>query len=112
MSLGSDPIFSPRLQRRESELVSEAISRSRRGDMEAVHFLYVRYASEIQAGIRDLVAGEREAQNVTESMFGQLTELMGGYESREQPFAQWLIGVARAKRFRPLLGGQQRVPGG
>jgi hypothetical protein len=71
------------------------VTGSRRGSREAVHFLYVRYAPEVHSGVRELVPDEREAQAITESVFGDLVDLVDGYEPRREPFAAWLVGVAR-----------------
>lgn len=68
---------------------------SRHGSREAVHFLYARYAPEVHSGVRELVADDRTAQAVTESVFCELVQLVGAYEPRREPFASWLIGVAR-----------------
>jgi DNA-directed RNA polymerase specialized sigma24 family protein len=106
------PASTSRSQRGESEIVKAAITRSRQGDGEAVHFLYARYASAVHAGVRDLVTGDSQAQDVAESVFGQLAELVQGYEPQEQSFVEWLVGVAREEHFLPVLRSQPRVPGG
>lgn len=60
-----------------------------------MHFLYTRYAPEVHSGVRELVPDDREAQAVTESVFRELVGLVDGYEPGREPFAAWLVGVAR-----------------
>ena len=76
-------------------MVRDAVTGSRHGSREAVHFLYTRYAPEVHSGVRKLVADDRTAQDVTESVFRELVHLVGGYEPRHEPFVSWLVGVAR-----------------
>jgi Sigma-70 region 2 len=79
----------------ESELVARAILQSQRGDTEALHFLYVRYAPEVFSCVRGVVRGDRQAENVTQEIFRTLTACMEKYEQREAPFSDWLLRVAR-----------------
>jgi hypothetical protein len=79
----------------ESPPVREAVTLSRQGSREAVHFLYTRYAPDVHSGVRDLVRDDREAQAVTESVFRELVGLVDGYEPSREPFGSWLLSVAR-----------------
>jgi hypothetical protein len=81
----------------EGELVRDAVVQARRGNWEAVHFLYVRYAPDVCAGVRDLVPGDREAQDVAESVFRELVALVEDYEAPDEPFVSWLLGIARGR---------------
>lgn len=72
-----------------------AALRSQRGDMEAVHFLYTRFASDVHSSIRDLVPDGHEARMATERVFHELPTLMADYELDKQVFACWLRNAAR-----------------
>ncbi len=59
-----------------------------------MHFLYTRYGPEIGSGVRELVADDRAAQAVTESVFRELVNLVDDYEPEREPFVSWLLGVS------------------
>ena len=77
----------------ESEVVCRAVARSRRGDVEALHFLYVRYAADVFSHALDVVADDRRAGQVTERIFSTLITRMQTYEQRHGPFGPWLLGL-------------------
>ena len=63
--------------------------------MEALHFLYARYAPDVLSHVRDLVPGDREAEDITQNVFVGLIARMEKYEAGEgRPFIAWLLGVA------------------
>ncbi len=78
----------------ESRLVRKAVRRAERGDMEALHFLYVRYAPDVLCCVRKLARDDHEAEEITQQVFSGLTGTIGTYEARKEPFIAWLSGVA------------------
>jgi DNA-directed RNA polymerase specialized sigma24 family protein len=79
----------------ESGIVREAVRRSRQGDMEAVRFLYTRYAPEVFACAWETVRDDGQAEEVMKGVFGDLVTQIADYEGGEEPFSSWLLDVAR-----------------
>jgi RNA polymerase sigma-70 factor (ECF subfamily) len=79
----------------ESRLVIQAVERAKDGDMEALHFLYVRYSPDVLRFVRSLVGDHHEAEDITQNVFAKLMTAIHKYEQREVPFAAWLLRVAR-----------------
>lgn len=63
--------------------------------MEALHFLYVRYAAEVQRNISSVIKDQHQAEDITQDVFIKLTRVIGKYEPREVPFSAWILRVAR-----------------
>lgn len=63
--------------------------------MEALHFLYVRYADDVHRYVRSLVQDHHEAEDITQNVFVKLIAVICKYEPREVPFAAWILTVAR-----------------
>ena len=78
-----------------SRLVQEAIERAQSGDQEGLHFLYVRYAPDVQRFINSFVKDHHEAEDITQNLFAKLMKAIRKYEPREVPFAAWIMRVAR-----------------
>ncbi len=78
-----------------SRLVSEAVKRAQAGDSEGLHFLYVRYAPDVQRYIASFVKDHHEAEDITQNVFAKLMKAIRKYEEREVPFAAWIMRVAR-----------------
>jgi RNA polymerase sigma-70 factor (ECF subfamily) len=78
-----------------SRLVLEAIKRAQDGDGEGLHFLYVRYAPDVQRFVNSLVKDHHEAEDITQNIFAKLMKAINKYEPREVPFAAWIMRVAR-----------------
>jgi RNA polymerase sigma-70 factor, ECF subfamily len=79
----------------DSRIVKEAIARAQKGDMEALHFLYVRYADDVLRYVRSFVQDHHEAEDITQNVFVKLMSVIGKYEPREVPFAAWIMRVSR-----------------
>jgi RNA polymerase sigma-70 factor (ECF subfamily) len=77
------------------ELVSQAVRRAKEGDMDALHFLYVRYADDVLGYVRSFVRDHHEAEDITQNVFAKLMKAIGKYEEREVPFTAWILRVAR-----------------
>jgi RNA polymerase sigma-70 factor (ECF subfamily) len=63
--------------------------------MEALHFLYARYADDVLRFVRSLVHDHHEAEDITQNVFVKLITAIRKYEPREVPFAAWILRVAR-----------------
>ncbi len=79
----------------DSRLVMAAVSRAQKGDMEAMHFLYVRYADDVLRYVRSFVHDHHEAEDITQNVFVKLIGAIKKYEQREVPFTAWILRVAR-----------------
>lgn len=79
----------------DSRLVQAAVARAKAGDGEGLHFLYVRFAPEVQRYVLSIVHDYHEAEDITQNVFAKLTSVIGKYEQREVPFAAWILRVAR-----------------
>jgi RNA polymerase sigma-70 factor, ECF subfamily len=78
-----------------SGLVTKAIALAKAGDPEGLHFLYVRYAQDVQRYIASFVHDHHEAEDITQNVFAKLMTAIRKYEQREVPFAAWIMRVAR-----------------
>jgi len=76
-------------------LVQQAIERAKEGDSEGLHFLYVRYAPDVQRYIASFVRDRHEAEDITQNVFAKLMTAIRKYEQRDVPFAAWIMRVAR-----------------
>jgi RNA polymerase sigma-70 factor (ECF subfamily) len=80
---------------RDSRLVQQAVARAKAGDGEGLHFLYVRYAADVQRYIASFVHDHHEAEDITQGVFAKLMKGIAKYEQREVPFGAWIMRVAR-----------------
>jgi RNA polymerase sigma-70 factor, ECF subfamily len=78
-----------------SRLVRQAIKHAQAGNTEGLHFLYVRYAADVQRFVTSLVKDRHEAEDITQNIFAKLMKAINKYEPREVPFAAWIMRVAR-----------------
>lgn len=81
--------------RTNPELVIDAVTRAKTGDMSAVHFLYVRFADDVCGYVNSIVRDSHEAEDITQNVFAKLMTAIHKYEPREVPFAAWILRVAR-----------------
>ena len=79
----------------DSRLVLAAVSRAQKGDMEAIHFLYVRYADDVLRYVNSFVHDHHEAEDITQNVFAKLIHAIKKYEQRAVPFTAWILRVAR-----------------
>ena len=78
-----------------SQLVQQAVERAQGGDTEGLHFLYVRYAPDVQRYVTSFVNDHHEAEDITQNVFAKLMKAIKKYEQREAPFVAWIMRVAR-----------------
>jgi RNA polymerase sigma-70 factor (ECF subfamily) len=79
----------------DSALVQDAVRAAKKGDREAIHFLYVRYASDLLRYVNSFVHDRHEAEDIVQSVFTKLITAIGKYEQKEVPFTAWILRVAR-----------------
>jgi RNA polymerase sigma-70 factor (ECF subfamily) len=79
----------------EGDLERRAIAAAKAGDWDALHYLYVRYADDVQRFIQSIVRDPHEAEDITQDVFAKLMKAIRKYEERGVPFAAWIIRVAR-----------------
>jgi RNA polymerase sigma-70 factor (ECF subfamily) len=77
------------------DLVADAVTQAKAGDMSAIHFLYVRYADDVCGYVNSIVHDSHEAEDITQNVFAKLLKAIQKYEPREVPFAAWILRVAR-----------------
>ena len=75
--------------------VAQAVVCAQGGEVEAIGFLYVRYADDIHTYVRSIIHDCHEAEDVTQQVFAKMIRVIGSYEEREVPFLAWLMRVAR-----------------
>jgi RNA polymerase sigma-70 factor (ECF subfamily) len=76
-------------------LLQSAIARAKRGDVSALHYLYVRFADDVHRYVLGIVRDPYEAEDVTHDVFAKLMSAIRNYEQRSVPFAAWITRVAR-----------------
>ena len=79
----------------EDRLEHRAIVRAKQGDWDAVTFLYLRYAKEVENYVASIVRNSHDAEDVTQGVFARLLSAIARYEQREVAFSAWLMRVAR-----------------
>jgi RNA polymerase sigma-70 factor (ECF subfamily) len=88
-------------------LLASAIAGAKAGDVSALHFLYVRYADDVQGYVGSIVRDRHEAEDITQNVFAKLLSAIARYEQREVPFAAWLMRVAHNAALDHLRGRPQ-----
>ncbi len=78
-----------------SDLVTRAVEAAQAGDQEGLHFLYARFAPDVQRYVASFVKDHHEAEDITQNVFAKLMAAIQKYEQREVPFAAWIMRVAR-----------------
>lgn len=79
----------------ESALTRRAVVRAKQGDVDALHYLYVAYASDVYGYVLPILRNQHDAEDVTQSVFAKLMQAIVKYEEREVPFTAWIMRVAR-----------------
>jgi len=92
---------SARMDAEDDKTVAQAIVGAKRGDADAIRFLYVRVADNGYGYgygygyVRSIVRDEHEAEDITQDVFAKLIRVIGRYEDRGLPFHAWVLRVAR-----------------
>jgi RNA polymerase sigma-70 factor (ECF subfamily) len=98
-----------------SDLVQRAVRHAQAGDQDGIHFLYVRFAPDVQRFVNSLVKDHHEAEDITQNIFAKLMSSIVKYEPRDVPFAAWIMRVARnaaldhLRAKRPLPAEEVRI---
>jgi RNA polymerase sigma-70 factor (ECF subfamily) len=79
----------------DTRLVQRAVKNAKAGNTEGLHFLYVRFAPDVQRYVASFVHDHHEAEDITQNVFAKLMTAIQKYEQREVPFAAWILRVAR-----------------
>ncbi len=82
-------------ERAGRDLERRAIAGAKAGDWDALHYLYVRHADDVQGFVQSIVRDHHEAEDITQNVFAKLMKAIQKYEEREVPFAAWILRVAR-----------------
>jgi RNA polymerase sigma-70 factor (ECF subfamily) len=75
--------------------VSRAVVAAKRGERDAIRYLYIRYADDVERYVRSIVRDGPDAEDVTQQVFAKLIRVIGKYEERTVPFSAWILRVAR-----------------
>jgi RNA polymerase sigma-70 factor (ECF subfamily) len=78
---------------RRDPMVSRAIGAAKRGDRDAIRYLYIRYADNVYGYARSIVRDPHEAEDVTQQVFAKLMTSISKYEERAVPFLAWILRV-------------------
>lgn len=81
--------------RDERELIALAVVRTKEGDRNSLHLLYIRYARDVYRYVNSIVRDHHEAEDITQSLFLKLMSAIDSYQPRGVPFEAWLLRVAR-----------------
>jgi RNA polymerase sigma-70 factor, ECF subfamily len=72
-----------------------AVARAKKGDQEALCFLYVTYSQNVYGYVRSIVREDHEAEDITQHVFTKLMTTLVNYDDRGVPFFSWLLRLAR-----------------
>ncbi len=92
---GTEPARSPQTATDDRDLERRAIAAAKDGDWDALHYLYVRYADDVQRLVQSIVRDPHEAEDITQDVFAKLVRAIRKYQEQEVPFAAWISRVAR-----------------
>lgn len=77
------------------------MSRAKEGDLEGLHFLYVRYAPDVFRCVTSVVDDHDDAEKITYGVFAGLMTAINEYERREGSFGAWILRVAHNAAMDP-----------
>jgi len=89
------PSFRPGRDASERRRLRAAVEGAKAGDSEAIRYLYVRHAADVNRYVRAIVHDDYEAEDITQAVFTKLFRTISKYEPREVPFSAWIKRVAR-----------------
>src|SRR4051794_34119448 len=85
-----------------------AVARAKRGDRQAVRWLYSRYAGGVRVYLASLLRDPDAVEDVVQTTFLKVLTRIDRYEPREVPFEAWLLRVARNAAFDELRRRRSR----
>jgi RNA polymerase sigma-70 factor (ECF subfamily) len=80
--------------RGQREATLNALRRAKRGEADALDYLYRQYAPGVFAYVRRMLRDEYEAQDVTQQVFVKLAISLDKYDARRADFSAWLLRVS------------------
>ena len=86
-----------------------AIAQLRRGDLDALHYLFVAHARDVYAAINGIVVDHHAAEDITQAVFVKLPRAIHRYEERAVPFGAWIKRVA-ANASLDYLRARRQIP--
>jgi RNA polymerase sigma-70 factor, ECF subfamily len=81
------------------DAIAQAVARAQGGDQEGMDFLYKSHAAMVKRCAHRIVRDEYAAEDVTQTTFAKLFDVIGKYQPRDVPFSAWLLKVARNLAF-------------
>lgn len=78
----------------DRELTRLAVRSARRGDSEALAFLYRRHAPGVFSFVRRILRNDYDAQDVTQQTFVKLATSLDKYDARRADFSSWMLRMA------------------
>jgi RNA polymerase sigma factor (sigma-70 family) len=79
----------------EPNRLDDAVAALQAGDQSALHYLYVRYAGDVCAYVRNIVREHGDPEDLTQTVFLKLPRAIARYDSCAAPFERWLLRLAR-----------------
>jgi RNA polymerase sigma-70 factor (ECF subfamily) len=95
MAVATGTVATVRSDEHDRGLIARAVRRAQNGEMEAIGFLYARYADDVNRYVRSILADAHDADDITQQVFAKLITSIGKYEPREVPFLAWVLRVSR-----------------
>jgi RNA polymerase sigma-70 factor (ECF subfamily) len=80
--------------REQRERTVSAIESARRGDTDALSYLYTQYAPGVFAYVRRMLRNDYDAQDVTQQVFVKLATSLDKYDSQRADFPAWMLRMA------------------
>jgi RNA polymerase sigma-70 factor (ECF subfamily) len=77
----------------QDDTLTRAIAHAKKGDADAVRYLYVRFADNVYGYARSIIRDEHEAEDVAQRVFAKLMVSIRQYEPRGVPFSAWILRV-------------------
>lgn len=78
----------------QRERTLKALRRAKRGEPDALEYLYRQYAPGVFAYVRRMLRDEYEAQDVTQQVFVKLATSLDKYDARRADFSTWLLRIS------------------
>jgi DNA-directed RNA polymerase specialized sigma24 family protein len=76
------------------DLISHAVTQAAAGDADAIRFLFVRVADDVEEHVREVVSDRSEVREIVHAVFDDLPDTLPSYESAADPFTDWILGLA------------------
>jgi DNA-directed RNA polymerase specialized sigma24 family protein len=96
MGRGSSSSHHRRIARggRPDLAVSQAVTAARRGDRDAIGYLYCRYGDRVYAEVLSVIVDPHEAQHLTQELFAKLGATLPPEDEPRVPFPAWVMLLA------------------